>query len=244
VSGSTVVIVSDAHLGSTPSDLADSLHRFLDRVPDLGDHLVINGDLFEFWFEYRQVIPRGAFPTLERLSRVRRAGVALTLTGGNHDRWGGEFWRQELDAAFHPHGAELGLAGYATWLSHGDGVSDRLWSARALNAITRYRATVGLFRMLHPDLGMRVVQRLSPYLAGKRMDAAARRRAADLQERHALGILARRGDLELVVLGHTHYPRLVEVGEGRWYLNPGAWCEGRRYAILGAQGPQLAVFAD
>ncbi len=83
------MIVSDVHLGHAPPEVADAFRRFLERVPDLGEHLIVNGDLFEFWFEYREVIPKRAFPTLEALGRVRRAGVQLTVTGGNHDRWGG-----------------------------------------------------------------------------------------------------------------------------------------------------------
>ena len=85
-SSTTAIVVSDAHLSADSGDAGSAFHRFLEAVPDLGDHLVINGDLFEFWFTYRAVIPRAVFPTLAALAHVRKAGVRLTVTGGNHDR--------------------------------------------------------------------------------------------------------------------------------------------------------------
>jgi UDP-2,3-diacylglucosamine hydrolase len=84
-----------------PRPIVDAFHQFLATVPDMARHLVINGDLFDFWFEYGTVIPRSAFPTLAALDAIRRAGVRLTITGGNHDRWSRGFWQRELGASFH-----------------------------------------------------------------------------------------------------------------------------------------------
>jgi UDP-2,3-diacylglucosamine hydrolase len=237
------VIVSDVHLGHAPPEVADAFRRFLERVPDLGEHLIVNGDLFEFWFEYREVIPKRAFPTLEALGRVRRAGVQLTVTGGNHDRWGGRFWRDELDAAFHAGGVELELAGHRALVSHGDDVPDERWSARALHAVVRHPVTAGLFRLLHPDLGFALVRRLSPMVSGKSRDRAIVRQHAEAQSEHARRLLQERTDLGLVVLGHTHRAVLEQVSPGRWYLNPGAFAEGMCYAVVEREGPRLERFA-
>ncbi len=244
MSADSVVIVSDVHLGYAPPELARAFHRFLERVPDLGSHLIINGDLFEFWFEYREVIPKGAFPTLEALGRVRRAGVGLTVTGGNHDRWGGAFWRDEFDAAFHADEVELDIAGHRALVAHGDGVGDEQWSARALHAVVRNPITTRVFRWMHPDLGIALVRRLSPLLAGKARDESVVRRYADAQAAHARRLLNDRGDLSLVVMGHTHRTALEEVTPRRWYLNPGAFLEGLRYAVVDERdGPRLESFA-
>ncbi len=238
----TAIVVSDAHLGYGPDDVTARFHQFLEAVPALGDHLVINGDLFEFWFEYRSVIPRRAFPTLEALGALRRAGVRITLTGGNHDRWGGAFWTEQLGAAFHPDGVELELAGLRASVSHGDDLGGERRSARLLHWITRHQATIGLFRTLHPDLAFALVRRLSPRLAAGARDEATRRRAAARQLDRARTILDRRADLDLVVYGHTHVPSLVAVEERRWYLNPEAWAEGFRVASVTAEGPTLQQF--
>lgn len=242
VPANTAIVVSDAHLGHVPGQVTRAFHRFLALVPSLGDHLVINGDLFEFWFEYRSVIPRQAFPTLEALGALRGAGVRLTLTGGNHDRWGGPFWMEQLGAAFHPDGAELELGGLRALVAHGDDLGGERGAARLLHRLTRHRAAVGLFRMLHPDVAFALVRKLSPHLAAGARGEVTRGRAAARQLAHARGILYERGNLDLVVYGHTHLPTLVAVRDRKWYVNPGAWAEGLRFATVTPQGPTLQQF--
>jgi UDP-2,3-diacylglucosamine hydrolase len=239
---SHAIVVSDAHIGYGPPEVEASFCRFLERVPDLAEHVIINGDLFEFWFEYRAVIPKQAFRTLAALAAVRRAGVRLTVTGGNHDRWGGEFWEREVGARFHSDEVELELGQLRSLIRHGDGVVETRWSARAFHSLVRHPVTTRLFRLLHPDAGFAVVRRMSPHLAGKEWDTAERSRAAERQEEYARGLLRERGDLNLVILGHTHVPRLVAAAGEQWFLNPGAWNEGCRYARITPDGPVLEAF--
>lgn len=239
----TVVLVSDVHLGQAPNDVTADFHRFLAAVPARASHLIINGDLFQFWFEYGSVIPRAAFPTLSALDRLREAGVRLTVTGGNHDRWGGAFWREQLGADFYPAGARLVLAGHTAWVAHGDGLAEKRLSARILHWLTRRRVTARLFRWLHPDVGYPLVERLSMVLADSTRDSGPRAAVAAVQAAYAHAYLARHPDIDLVALGHTHQA-VLESGTGdRWYLNPGAWVEGRCYATIDAAGPALHRFA-
>jgi UDP-2,3-diacylglucosamine hydrolase len=239
----TVIVVSDAHLGPDAGARTAGFLRFLEAVPDLGRHLVINGDLFEFWFEYATVIPRHAFPVLAALARVRHAGVTLTLTGGNHDRWGGAFWGAELGAAFHPSGAALSLAGRRALVVHGDGVAERRRAARLLHRVTRWGPTVALFRWVHPDVGIRLVRAMSGMLAADTRDPQAIALAAQAQAAWAHAYLGTHREVDLLVLGHTHQAALEAAGPGRWYLNPGAWCDGGSHAVITPAGPELRRFA-
>jgi UDP-2,3-diacylglucosamine pyrophosphatase LpxH len=170
--------------------------------------------------------------------------VRITVTGGNHDRWGGAFWEQAVGAEFHPHGVELRLANLRALVRHGDGIGEHAWHSRAFHAAVGHQLTTRLFRLLHPDVGFAVVRRMSPHLAGKHSDPVATRRAAERQEAYARALLAERDSLELVVLGHTHLPRLTAMAPGRWLLNPGAWNDGYRFARIDADGPALLTFAD
>jgi UDP-2,3-diacylglucosamine hydrolase len=242
VPADTVVIVADAHLGAHDPGGAEAFLRFLDAVPDLGRHLVVNGDLFDFWFEYRTVIPRRAFPALAALRRARDRGVAITLTGGNHDRWGGAFWEGELGATFLPRGGRVDLAGWRVYLHHGDGLAERHVAARALHALTRWPPTSVAFRWLHPDLGLRLVHRLSGVLGHATRDGPALERAATAQAAWADQYLATHHDIDLVVLAHTHRAAVAPAGPRRWYLNSGPWMHERCYALLTESGPRLRVF--
>ena len=169
--------------------------------------------------------------------------MRLTVTGGNHDRWGGEFWQREVGAEFHRDAVELTLGPMRSLICHGDGLVETRWSARIFHAAVRHPATTRVFRLLHPDAGFAIIRRMSPLLAaGKERNTPERAQAAERQEDYARGLLRERPDLDLVVLGHTHVARLVAMSPGRWFLNPGAWNEGRCYARITADGPVLEVF--
>ncbi len=239
----SVAVVSDAHLGHAPESVGVAFRAFLASLPEVATHLVINGDLFDFWFEYRRVIPRDAFPTLSALAEMRARGVTLTVTGGNHDRWGGDFWRRELGAAFHTGSVELELAGFRIFLAHGDGLAESRLASRLMHRVTRHPLTAATFRLLHPDVGFWLADKLSGILADQTRTPAALAQAASAQEAFAKGLLARRPDLDLVILGHTHLALVRSVAPRRWYVNPGAWMDGGCYAMLTPEGPRLERFA-
>jgi len=237
-----VLVVADAHLGQVPPAVESAFHRFLEAFPDLGEALLINGDLFDFWFEYGAVIPRRHFGTVAKLQALRAKGVAITMVGGNHDRWGGDFLIKDLGIGFHGGEAEILVAGRRAFVAHGDGLTEQHWSARLMHRVTRHAATIGLFRALHPDVGFWIAHQLSRKLADKTRDRAVVDRAERAQARYAEELLARRPDLKLVILAHTHRPALSQLPNGRAYLNPGAFLDGYRYAVVTKNDVELQTF--
>jgi UDP-2,3-diacylglucosamine hydrolase len=236
------VVVADAHLGQGAPAVETAFHRFLDAVPDLGDALLINGDLFDFWFEYGAVIPRRHFTSVARLHALRARGIPITFVGGNHDRWGGGFLGNDLGIAFHSGAAEVDVAGRRTFVAHGDGLTEQHWSAKLMHRVTRQPVTIRVFRALHPDLGFWIARQLSRRLADNTRDRAVLDRAALAQARFATDLLARRPELGLVILAHTHRAALERLLDGRAYLNPGAWLDGYKYAVVTANDVELKTF--
>jgi UDP-2,3-diacylglucosamine hydrolase len=147
-----------------------------------------------------------------------------------------------MGASFYPREVVLELAGWRSLVAHGDGHAEQHVASRVLHAITRNPLTAGLFRWVHPDLGHGLVERLSTMLGSQTRDPEVIARAAAAQAEWARRLLGSREDLDLVVLGHTHRPSMVAVAERRWYLNPGAWMDGFRYAVITERGPELAVY--
>src|SRR2546425_1285528 len=114
--------------------------------------------------------------------------------------------------------------------------------ATLMHRVTRHPLTIGVFRALHPSVGFWIADKLSGKLADNTRDRAVLDRAARAQSQYAKAMLERRPDLDLVVLAHTHRPACEQLPDGRAYLNPGAFLDGYRYAIVTKDGIELKTF--
>ncbi|HEY2025801.1 MAG TPA: UDP-2,3-diacylglucosamine diphosphatase [Gemmatimonadaceae bacterium] len=219
-------MISDVHLGHASPDVERSLLSFLRALPGRAGSLLINGDLFEFWFEWRTVVPRTGVRALAALMDLRDAGIPMTMIAGNHDCWGGEVLRDAgVDFLSGPWEGSLG--GWRARVEHGDGLrpkEDRGY--RALRRVLRNRLAIRAFRTLHPDLATRLAFRSSqtsrnyqPRDAGRGLHAIA---AAEL---------AARRDLELLIYGHSHVSALTRMPSGNVYANAGSWLDAPTYLV-------------
>jgi UDP-2,3-diacylglucosamine hydrolase len=241
VLGHTLVIVSDAHLGVASTTVEEALLEFFDAVPTLGDCLLVNGDLFDFWFTYSRAIPRRGFHVAAALARLRRR-LPIVLVGGNHDRWDSHFWERDLGLRFERERATFEIGRRRVAAIHGDGLAEPRWQARLVHRLIQHPATAAVYRVLHPDLGFRLVELLSPMLGDHTIDEVKLAQAAARQRDWAERLLADETSLDLVIMGHTHRAVLAEPLPGRQYLNPGAWFDGFRYAVATETGAELRVF--
>jgi UDP-2,3-diacylglucosamine hydrolase len=241
VLGHALVVVSDAHLGVAPPDVEERLLAFLEAVPALGDCLLVNGDLFDFWYSYSRVIPRRGFRIAAALAALARR-LPIVMVGGNHDRWGGDFWTREIGLRFEPSSASFEIGHRRVVAIHGDGLTEPSLRAVLLHRLINHPVTAAVYRSIHPDLGLRLVDRLSPHLGNHLPSEAMLDAAAERQRVWAERRLREDPEIGLLVMGHTHRPALREIGPGRHYLNPGAWFDGDRYAIATEDGAELRGF--
>src|ERR671917_2112619 len=131
VLGHSLVVVSDAHLGVAPPAAEEVLLEFLQACPTMGDCLLVNGDLFDFWFTYSRVIPRHGFHVAAALARLRRR-LPIVMVGGNHDRWDRDFWERDLNLTFSPHRATFEIGTRKVTAIHGDGLAESRWQAKLI----------------------------------------------------------------------------------------------------------------
>jgi UDP-2,3-diacylglucosamine hydrolase len=231
-------VISDSHLGYATRDVERSLLRFLAHLPGRAGSLVINGDLFEFWFEWRHVMPRGTFRVLAALASLREVGIPILMLGGNHDIWGGDILRNDVGLDFRPDPWEGDLAGWRTRLEHGDGLrgkADRRY--RALRAVLRNPVAIRLFRWLHPDLASALANRSSH----TSRTYQARDGGAGLRESAARRLS--RGDLDLLIYGHSHVPELRRVGNAV-YANAGSWLDAPTFLRVTPERVELRRWSD
>ena len=218
-------VVSDAHLGVATHDSERQLLTFLRHVGSSGGSLVVNGDLFEFWFEWRHVIPRTGFRVLAALADLRDAGIPVLMIGGNHDCWGGDVLREDVGVEFFLGAWEGELAGWRARVEHGDGLRPREDRGyRALRRVLRHPWSVRAFRLLHPDLASRLA------LGSSHASRSYTPRDGGRGLRDAAGaLLAAESGTELLIYGHSHVASLERFAGGGVYANAGAWLGAPTY---------------
>ena len=229
-------VASDIHLGAVPDTTERRFVRFLEHAGANANALLLPGDVFDFWFEYGPVIPGKHFRVLGALAALTDAGVPVTMIGGNHDAWGGAFLRDEVGIRFETGLVTMRLGGREALIAHGDGLGAGDLRYRVLKRTLRSRATIALFRAIHPEIGMRIaraVSRTDTRAAGT-VESAGRSRFLDSW---AEAQLAARPELSYVVCGHSHAPWLREVEPGRWYINAGDWIHHFSYVMVPPDGP-------
>jgi len=245
MSNGVVYVASDVHLGALPEENEALFLSWLEGAAALASRIVLNGDLFDYWFEYRHVIPRGYTRALGLLAEIVDSGVAVDLTGGNHDWWGGSYLEEEIGVRFHREPVHVELAGHRTLLAHGDGLGPGDLGYKALKRVLRSPPFLWFFRWVHPDVGS--------WLAGHASATDGRWRAPDGKDIErsdvladwALAELERQPDLDLLLLGHTHVPRKERAPSGAWYVNSGDWVWHRSYVVLReGEEPELRRLRD
>ncbi len=228
-------LISDAHLGVTPPEVERGILRFLERLEGEAGSLIVNGDLFDFWFEWRSVIPRVGFRVLAQLARLAERGVPILWIAGNHDCWGGDVLRADVGAQYHVGPWRGEIAGWSVRIDHGDGLrrdEDRRY--RALRAVLRHRWAVRAFRLVHPDLGTRLASGSSQASRTYR----ARDGGAGLRE-VARRALENDPSLDLLVFGHSHVAGLERVAGGGIYANAGTWMDDTTYLRVDGAAVEL-----
>lgn len=238
-----VFILADAHLGAESVERerarATRLHAFLDSLPGRARSLVIAGDLFDFWFEYRTAIPRQHFATLAALRRLVTAGVPVTYMNGNHDFWLGRFLSEEIGVT--PHDGPLAIEhhGRRVWVHHGDGLIGGDLGYRILKRVLRSPVSVGLYGWIHPDLGIP----LAHWVSGRSRHArdpdnfpVDRLWNEVAKPRFAEGF-------DGVVIGHFHLA-IDRRDDGHQLLVLGDWIEKCTYARLHPGGLSLEQAAS
>lgn len=150
--------ISDAHLGSRaiPNTREQEKHlcRFLDEIKPQAESIYILGDLFDFWFEYKNVVPKGFTRLLGKLSELTDMGIAVHLFTGNHDLWCKDYLTKECGVVMHFHPETIDIKGKTFYLAHGDGLGDKDRKFLFLRSIFHNKCCQWLFRWLHPDIGM------------------------------------------------------------------------------------------
>ncbi len=152
-----IYFASDVHLGSAfhkePLEVERRLVRWLESIRPTARAIYFLGDIFDFWFEYKHVVPRGFVRFLGTLAMMSDEGVEIHFFAGNHDVWFSDYFEHEFKAQIHHCSEEINIDGKVFRLSHGDEEYTQIsWKENLLYKIFRNKVCQTLFAMVHPRL--------------------------------------------------------------------------------------------
>lgn len=221
-------ILSDAHVGAAPAATADALVAFLRRLRGAPGSLILNGDILDFWFEWRRSMPSFALPVLGALRELRASGMPITWIAGNHDCWGGDVLRDIVGVTYQTTPLRVRLGPWDLLVEHGDGLrGDADRGYLRVKPILRHPLSVWAFKLVHPDFGTRLALGTS---TASRVHSAEDN-GIGLRDIAIERVMATGGP-NVVVFGHSHVAGITRAPNGGVYANPGGWGDVPRYLKL------------
>lgn len=229
---------SDIHLGAGGRDCTRKVEErfvgWLDRVGRDAEAIFLLGDIFDFWYEYRRVVPKGFVRTLAKLSELTSRGVRVVFLTGNHDMWVRDYLREECGVEIYTKPIFEEIAGKRLFLAHGDNMKiDGQPMLKLMNTTFRSGVVRALFSWLvHPDLALK----FGHWWSGKSRKSHGEVADAVNESLYAYAEeLCGRERVDACIFGHTHNAEARRCGATE-ILFLGEWEHRPVYAAMDAEG--------
>ncbi|RZJ66886.1 MAG: UDP-2,3-diacylglucosamine diphosphatase [Flavobacterium sp.] len=244
-----VYFASDQHLGAPTME--QSLPRekrfvaWLDEVKHDAAAIFILGDLFDFWFEYKRVVPKGFVRVLGKLAEIRDSGIPIYFFVGNHDLWMNDYFAKELNIPVYHDNMEFTFNEKHFLIGHGDGKGPGDKGYKRMKKVFTNPFSKWLFRWLHPDVGVKLAQ----YLSVKNKLISGDADVTFLGEDKEWLIQYSKRKLETkhydyLIFGHRHLPMIIKVGEHSSYVNLGDWISYFTYGVFDGVSFELLKYEN
>ena len=233
---------SDIHLGAGGEAFAQQTERrfvrWLDDAAQDAEAIFLVGDVFDFWFEYRGVVPKGFVRTLGKLAELTDRGIRVVFFTGNHDMWVGDYLARECGVEIYTSPQQFRLNGKNVFIAHGDNMNiDGQPVLKFLNTVFRSRTLRWLFSwLLHPDWAMRFGHWWSGSNRKAKPIRHAFRGAEEPIVRFASDFLKEHPGIDLFVCGHIHCAEIVPLAGGSRIAFLGEWIDRPTYGKLDQNG--------
>ena len=241
--GKKIYFASDFHLGvpdyASSREREDRVVSWLDMVKQDAAEVYLMGDIFDFWFEYATVVPKGFVRLQGKIAELTDAGIKVTLFKGNHDMWMFSYFQQELGVEIVSDELVIERNGKKFFLHHGDGLGPGDAKYKILKRIFRSRVCQWLFARLHPNFAIGLANRWSrsSRLANRAKEAFVG------EDKEWLVAYAKEVLLDThydyFVFGHRHLPLDIRLRANSRYVNLGEWMHYSSYAVFDGEDLRL-----
>ena len=232
-----IYFLSDFHLGAP--NAAESLLRekkiirFLDEIKLQAAAIFIVGDLFDFWYEYKRVVPKGYVRILGKIAELTDTGIAVHFFVGNHDMWMKDYFQKELNTAVYFEPQEFAFSGKTFLIGHGDGLGPGDKGYKFIKKIFRNRFSQLIFGALPPSVGIGMADYFSRKSRGKtgKTDEVFLGEEKEWLVIYSKEILKQK-HIDYFIFGHRHLPLDISLTEKSRYINLGDWIKYFSYAVF------------
>ena len=242
-----IYFLSDFHLGAP--DYKSSLERekviiqFLDEIKKDASEIFIVGDIFDFWYEYKRVVPKGYVRLLGKLAEITDTGIKIHFFVGNHDMWMKNYFQRELNIPVYFEPVDFKWNRKTFHIGHGDGLGPGDHRYKFLKKIFRNKFSQWLFGILPPYIGMGLANFLS---RRSRAQTGAAEEIFLGEEKEWLIIYSRnmlkKRNFDFFVFGHRHLPIDFRLEHGARYINLGDWIRYCTYAVFDGETLELKSY--
>src|SRR6478609_163845 len=239
-----IYFISDFHLGApnheTSLQREKLVVKFLSEAMKDAAHIFIVGDLFDFWYEYKTVVPKGYTRILGKLAEITDSGIPISFFVGNHDMWMRGYFEKELNIPVYHEPKTFYFNDKKFLIGHGDGLGPNDHGYKFIKKIFRNPACQWLFGLLHPSIGIGIAN----YFSRKSRAATGQTDEHFLGEDKEWLIIYSKEVLEkehfdYFIFGHRHLPIEAALPNNSKYINLGDWIRYNSYATF--EGSELLL---
>lgn len=229
--------ISDIHLGLYPEEKSKEREKlvvnWLESIKVDAKELFLVGDIFDFWYEYKRVVPKGFVRFLGKLAELSDNGIVINFITGNHDQWVRNYFIEEIGMNIYNNKIVKEINGLKILISHGDGVGPGEYSYKLLKYLFNNKLLKWIFNKLHPDIAMLIGKNWSKHSRyGRGIEAEPITKLNDeLQIIHALNLLQKE-HFDYIIYGHRHIPYIIKVDDKSTIVNLGDWITNFTYGVL------------
>ncbi len=242
-----IYFLSDFHLGAP--NAADSLIRekkivqFLDSIKHQTEQLFILGDLFDFWFEYKHVVPKGFVRILGKIAELSDLGIPIHFFVGNHDMWMKDYLKKEMNVEVYFHPKSFELSGKSFLIGHGDGLGPGDHGYKFIKKIFRNPLCIWLFGILPPKIGIGLANFFSRKSRAKtgNNDSIFLGDDKEFLVQYCKEVLHKK-HYDFFVFGHRHLPLNIKLNDKSSYINLGDWIQYMSYASFDGNNMEINHF--
>ena len=243
--------LSDAHLGSLaiehPRTQERRLVRFLDDIKEKAAAIYLLGDMFDFWHEYRYVVPKGFTRFLGKLSELTDMGVEVHFFTGNHDIWAYDYLEKECGVIIHRKPITTEINDKVFFLAHGDGLGDPNTQFKLLRGIFHNSLCQRLFKAIHPRWGMAFGLKWAKHSRMKRVEGKEPAYLGEDKEHLVLfskDYIREHSDIDFFIYGHRHIELDLMLSKKTRMLILGDWIWQFTYAVFDGEHLFLEQYVE